>query len=156
MFPLQGSQGEQQRPKCFKTCMQERFKERGKSQRGDTSRPDRSQHGDSFLDRSQHGDSYSPDRSQRGDSTWPERTKRTDKQRKSNNPYVFEDDHFTARLKSEYGNVRFLQKFTDRSDLFQGIENYRVAFLEAEPQTFIIPNHWDADALVFVANGIFT
>ncbi|KAI3732390.1 hypothetical protein L1987_63595 [Smallanthus sonchifolius] len=118
----QGSQGEQQRPQCFKPCMQKRFQDQGKSQRGrDTSRP--------------------------------ERTRRTDKQQQSNNPYVFEDHHFTARLETEHGNVKVLQKFTDRSDLFQGIEKYRVAFLEADPQTFIIPNHWDADALIFVANG---
>lgn len=74
-------------------------------------------------------------------------------QQRSNNPYVFEDHHFTTRLETEQGNVRVLQKFTDRSELFQGIEKYRVAILEAEPQTFVIPNHWDADALVYVVNG---
>lgn len=73
-----------------------------------------------------------------------------------NNPYVFEDHHFTTRIESEQGSVRVLQKFTDRSELFQGIGKYRVAILEAQPQTFIIPNHWDADALFFVANGIKT
>nr|XP_043638379.1 vicilin Cor a 11.0101 [Erigeron canadensis] len=74
-------------------------------------------------------------------------------QQQSNNPYVFQEQHFTAKLETELGNVRVLQKFTDRSELFNGIEKYRVAFLEAEPQTFIIPNHWDADCLVYVANG---
>ncbi|KAI3678896.1 hypothetical protein L6452_38200 [Arctium lappa] len=75
-------------------------------------------------------------------------------QQGSNNPYVFEDRHFTTRLESQLGNVRILQKFTDRSaELFRGIEEYRVGFLEAEPQTFIIPNHWDADALLCVVNG---
>ncbi|XP_024982165.1 vicilin-like antimicrobial peptides 2-2 [Cynara cardunculus var. scolymus] len=76
-----------------------------------------------------------------------------DEGQRSNNPYVFEDRHFTTRLESQLGNVRVLQKFTDRSELFRGIEEYRVGFLEAEPQTFIIPNHWDADALLFVVNG---
>ncbi|KAK9070118.1 hypothetical protein SSX86_010518 [Deinandra increscens subsp. villosa] len=119
----QGSQGEQQRPQCFQTCMQKRLGDRGTS-RG------------------------------RGDPRRPERTRRTDRQQhQSNTPYVFEDRHFTARLENEHGNVRVLQKFTDRSELFQGIEKYRVAFLEAEPQTFVVPNHWDADALIFVANG---
>ncbi|KAE9464016.1 hypothetical protein C3L33_04118, partial [Rhododendron williamsianum] len=32
-------------------------------------------------------------------------------------------------------------------------ENYRVAILEADPQTFIVPNHWDAEAIIFVAKG---
>ncbi|KAI7747799.1 hypothetical protein M8C21_010822 [Ambrosia artemisiifolia] len=119
----QGSQGEQQRPQCFQSCMQKRIQEQGRRQSGDTSRP--------------------------------EITRRTDKphRQQSNNPYVFEDHHFTARLETEHGNVRVLQKFTDRSELFNGIEKYRAAFLEAEPQTFIVPNHWDADVLVFVANG---
>ncbi|KAL8252980.1 hypothetical protein R6Q59_036673 [Mikania micrantha] len=113
----QGSQGEQQRPQCFQTCMQKRFRDYERSRGHDT------------------------------------RTRRTDKRQQSNNPYVFKDQHFTARLETEHGNLRVLQKFTDRSDLFQGIEKYRFAYLEAEPQTFVIPNHWDADTLVFVANG---
>lgn len=79
--------------------------------------------------------------------------KSSGQQQQSNNPYVFEDHHFTTRLETEQGNIRVLQKFTDRSDLFRGIEKYRVAILEAEPQTFIIPNHWDADALIYVVNG---
>ncbi|KAD4584463.1 hypothetical protein E3N88_22064 [Mikania micrantha] len=113
----QGSQGEQQRPQCFQTCMQKRFRDYERSRGHDT------------------------------------RTRRTDKRQQSNNPYVFKDQHFTARLETEHGNLRVLQKFTDRSDLFQGIEKYRFAYLVAEPQTFVIPNHWDADTLVFVANG---
>ncbi|KAJ0944035.1 putative rmlC-like jelly roll protein [Helianthus annuus] len=32
-------------------------------------------------------------------------------------------------------------------DFFNGIEKYRAAFLEAEHQTFVVPNHWDADVL---------
>ncbi|KAM0064829.1 putative rmlC-like cupin domain superfamily, rmlC-like jelly roll protein [Helianthus debilis subsp. tardiflorus] len=47
----------------------------------------------------------------------------------------------------------FFQKFNDRSELFNGIVKYRDAFLEAEPQTFVVPNHWDADVLFYVANG---
>ncbi|MFS7947678.1 putative rmlC-like jelly roll protein [Helianthus anomalus] len=49
---------------------------------------------------------------------------------------------------------RVFQKYNDRSELFNGIEKYRLAFLEAEPQTFVIPNHWDADVLFYVANDI--
>ncbi|KAJ9543030.1 hypothetical protein OSB04_022737 [Centaurea solstitialis] len=71
----------------------------------------------------------------------------------SNNPYVFEDRHFTARLESQLGNVRVLQKFNGPIGDFPGIEEYRVGFLEAEPETFIIPNHWDAEAVLFVVNG---
>jgi len=72
---------------------------------------------------------------------------------KGQNPYVFEDRHFVTGMQTKQGRVRILQKFTDRSKLLRGIENYRIAILEAEPQTFVVPNHWDADAVVFVANG---
>ncbi|KAL3849885.1 hypothetical protein ACJIZ3_011767 [Penstemon smallii] len=70
-----------------------------------------------------------------------------------NNPYVFEDRHFITGIQTQHGRVRFLPKFTERSELFRGIENFRVSVLEADPQTFIVPSHWDADALFFVANG---
>ena len=73
----------------------------------------------------------------------------------SGNPYVFQDEHFTTKFKTQEGRVRVLQKFTKRSKLFEGIENFRVMIFEANPQTFITPNHWDADAIFFVAQGEF-
>lgn len=68
-------------------------------------------------------------------------------------PYVFDDQHWTTKLKAEEGRVRVLQKFTKRSKLFKGIENFRVLMFEANPQTFVVPNHWDADVVLFVAQG---
>ncbi|KAL0458170.1 UNVERIFIED_CONTAM: Vicilin-like antimicrobial peptides 2-2 [Sesamum latifolium] len=68
-------------------------------------------------------------------------------------PYVFEDQHFITGFRTQHGRMRVLQKFTDRSELLRGIENYRVAILEAEPQTFVVPNHWDAETVIFVAKG---
>lgn len=69
------------------------------------------------------------------------------------NPYVFEDRHFFTGFKTQHGTLRILQKFTERSKLLRGIENFRVAVIEAKPHTFLVPNHWDADGVVFVANG---
>ncbi|XP_021680546.2 LOW QUALITY PROTEIN: vicilin Cor a 11.0101-like [Hevea brasiliensis] len=69
------------------------------------------------------------------------------------NPYVFEEHHFTSRVKSEHGRIDVLQKFTKEAKFLRGIENYRVAILEANPQTFVAPSHWDADAVLFVAKG---
>ncbi|XP_076902097.1 vicilin Cor a 11.0101-like [Bidens hawaiensis] len=120
-----GSQGEQQGPQCFQTCMQEQLRESGKGQSGDT-RPE---------------PTYRPE---------------TGKQhhQQSNNPYVFQEHDFTTRLETEHGFVNFLKKFTEQSEeFFKGIEQFRAAILEAEPLTFIQPTHWDADSLVFVANG---
>lgn len=70
-------------------------------------------------------------------------------------PYVFEDQHWSTKVKTEEGRVRVLKKFTKRSKLFKGIENYRVMIFEANPQTFVVPNHWDADVVLFVAQGKF-
>ncbi|XP_074316752.1 vicilin Cor a 11.0101-like [Silene latifolia] len=69
------------------------------------------------------------------------------------NPYVFNDEDFTTLFKTEEGKVKVLEKFTERSELFRGIENIRMLFFEANPQTFFIPSHWDSDILFFVAQG---
>lgn len=66
---------------------------------------------------------------------------------------MFEDQHFTTKVETQHGRVKILQNFRERSKLLRGIENYRVAILEADPQTFIVPNHWDAEAIIFVAKG---
>ncbi|KAL3829810.1 hypothetical protein ACJIZ3_018612 [Penstemon smallii] len=68
-------------------------------------------------------------------------------------PYVFEDKHFITGMQTPHGRIRFLEKFTDRSKLLRGIENYRISTLEADPQTFTVPSHWDSDAVFFVTNG---
>ncbi|KAK9756205.1 hypothetical protein RND81_01G080700 [Saponaria officinalis] len=71
----------------------------------------------------------------------------------SGNPYVFQEEHFSTHLRTQEGRVRVLPKFTKMSKLFEGIENYRVLLFEANPQTFVVPNHWDADTVFFVAQG---
>ena len=71
-------------------------------------------------------------------------------------PYVFEDEHFETSVRTEEGRVHILRKFTEKSKLLKGIENYRVGFLEANPNTFIAPVHFDADTIFFVANGKFS
>lgn len=68
-------------------------------------------------------------------------------------PYVFQERHFLTGLQSQHGRISVLPKFTDRSPLLRGIENYRVGIFESEPQTFVLPKHWDADIVFFVANG---
>lgn len=66
---------------------------------------------------------------------------------KSGKPCVFEDHHFKTKIKTQEGRVRVLKRFTKRSKLFKGIDNYRVVIFEANPRTFVVPNHWDADVL---------
>ncbi|CAI9774335.1 unnamed protein product [Fraxinus pennsylvanica] len=69
------------------------------------------------------------------------------------NPYVFDDRHFTTGLQTQHGRLRILQNFAERSKLLLGIGNYRVAVLEAQPHTFIVPNHQDVNTLLYVAQG---
>lgn len=74
------------------------------------------------------------------------------------NPYVFEDKHFEGGGETETvgeGRVRILQKFTERSELLRGIENYRVSIVEANPSSFVIPMHFDAEIVLFVAEGMY-
>ncbi|CAL9777145.1 unnamed protein product [Musa acuminata subsp. burmannicoides] len=49
--------------------------------------------------------------------------------------------------------LEVLERFARRSDHLLGVDNYRLAVLEAEPQTFIMPCHWDAEQVVYVMQG---
>lgn len=77
-----------------------------------------------------------------------------EKEGRKENPYVFEERHFTSKARSEHGRLDVLQKFTEESGVLRGIENYRVAVVEAAPQTFVSPTHWDSHAVLFVASGM--
>ncbi|XP_030493178.2 vicilin Cor a 11.0101-like [Cannabis sativa] len=79
------------------------------------------------------------------------RSEETTERRSS--PYVFEDEHFETSVKTEEGRVHILRKFTEKSKLLKGIENYRIGFLEANPNAFIAPVHLDADCVFFVSTG---
>ena len=67
--------------------------------------------------------------------------------------YQFEDEDFESRVETDEGSVQVLQRFTKRFKLLRGIENYRVAILEADPLTFISPAHFHAELVLFVAKG---
>ncbi|PPS07745.1 hypothetical protein GOBAR_AA12905 [Gossypium barbadense] len=51
------------------------------------------------------------------------------------------------------GRVDLLTKFTHNSDILRGIENYRLALLVASPKSFVVPNHFDANAIFVVTQG---
>ncbi|GLT77852.1 hypothetical protein SLA2020_494070 [Shorea laevis] len=69
------------------------------------------------------------------------------------NPYYFHSQRFQSRHRSEEGHVRSLERFTERSELLRGIENYRLLILEANPNTFVLPHHIDADCALIVVRG---
>ncbi|OVA05422.1 Cupin 1 [Macleaya cordata] len=88
-----------------------------------------------------------------GYTDWRRRSEEEQQQEQENNPYYYSDQHFRTRIRTSEGHVRLLQRFTEKSELLRGIDNYRVAILEANPNTFIIPNHQDADSLLYVVKG---
>ncbi|XP_065861123.1 vicilin Pis v 3.0101-like [Euphorbia lathyris] len=98
---------------------------------------------------------YGKEKSLRGEGEGHSRSteEEEDEDEERENPYVFEDQHFTSIIRTRHGRIDVLQKFTDKSGLLRGIEHYRVAFLEANPQTFVAPTHVDADSVLFVATG---
>ncbi|XAR61182.1 hypothetical protein NMG60_11034815, partial [Bertholletia excelsa] len=63
----------------------------------------------------------------------------------------FRGPSFHYQFKTQHGRVWILQRFTERSSFLHGVENYRMAILEADPQTLIVPTHFDAEAIFFVA-----
>ncbi|XP_060179383.1 vicilin Cor a 11.0101-like [Lycium barbarum] len=70
-----------------------------------------------------------------------------------NNPYLFESQRFRSRFRARHGDFRVLEKFSERSELLRGIEKFRVAVLEFEPQSFMLPHHCDDEAIFVVVRG---
>ncbi|XP_062024244.1 vicilin Jug r 6.0101-like [Rosa rugosa] len=74
-------------------------------------------------------------------------------QQQDQNPYLFEDQDFETQIETDQGRVQILQKFTDKSDLLRGIENFRIGSLVTKPHSFVAPHHHDADCVLFVFQG---
>lgn len=74
-------------------------------------------------------------------------------QQQDQNPYLFEDEDFETEIETEQGRVQVLQKFTEKSNLLRGIENFRIGVLVTQPHSFIAPHHLDADSVLFVFQG---
>ncbi|MQM19337.1 hypothetical protein Taro_052339 [Colocasia esculenta] len=92
------------------------------------------------------------ERGGRDDETNPRREE-GEEQQEGRSPYFFDQQSFRHRVRTEHGNVRMLERFTKRSELLRAIEHYRLAFLEANPNAFVLPHHIDADTICYVAKG---
>jgi hypothetical protein len=86
----------------------------------------------------------------RGEGSGDEREQEHEQSRR---PYVFDRRSFRRVVRSEQGSVRALRPFHEASKLLRGIRNYRVAILEANPRSFIVPSHTDAHCIGYVAQG---
>lgn len=80
---------------------------------------------------------------------------KTKQQRESDNPYYFDSQSFESRYSTQEGQMRVLQRFSEKSDLLLGMDKFRVGIYEANPKTFMLPHHWDADSVVFVMKGVY-
>ncbi|KAK2980624.1 hypothetical protein RJ640_011432, partial [Escallonia rubra] len=74
-------------------------------------------------------------------------------EQEENNPYFFKAQRFQSRFRTQEGHVRVLEKFSKRTELLRGIENYRLAILEASPNTFVVPHHFDAETIFVILRG---
>ncbi|XP_027909591.1 beta-conglycinin beta subunit 1-like [Vigna unguiculata] len=70
------------------------------------------------------------------------------------NPFYFNSDKwFHTLYRNQYGHLRVLQRFDQRSEQIQNLENYRLVEFKSKPNTLLLPHHADADLLLFVLNG---
>ncbi|XP_024197391.1 vicilin-like [Rosa chinensis] len=150
----QGQQEQQQ--KCRQQCAQQLSqRERQqiceqrcqRQQRGDQQQQQQCQRRcQQQLEQGQHGQSQNyrrerEDQQSRGQS-------------QMNNPYYFPSDMFQQKFRSQEGGMYVLERFTkNENKLLRGIRNYRLAIIEAKPNTFVLRHHCDAESIFVVING---
>lgn len=78
---------------------------------------------------------------------------RGSEEEEENNPYYFHSQRFRYRVRSDSGHMRVLQRFSQKSHLLRGIDNYRLAILEANPSTLVVPHHSDAETILVLLKG---
>ncbi|KNA10303.1 hypothetical protein SOVF_145560 [Spinacia oleracea] len=69
------------------------------------------------------------------------------------NPYYFNSKSFESRYSTREGHMKVLQRFSEKSNLLLGIDRFRIGIYEANPNTFMLPHHWDADSVLFFIKG---
>ncbi|KAF6146344.1 hypothetical protein GIB67_020438 [Kingdonia uniflora] len=89
----------------------------------------------------------------RGDNPQQEESEEQQQQQQDNNPYYFDQRSFKDRTRTQDGYLSVLPNFSERSEILRGLENYRLAIFEANPNTFWRPDYWDADTVMLVVKG---
>uniref|UniRef100_A0ACD5ZYY5 Uncharacterized protein n=1 Tax=Avena sativa TaxID=4498 RepID=A0ACD5ZYY5_AVESA len=87
-------------------------------------------------------------RGRRGD-----REREGEQEQDSHRPYVFGPRSFRHIVRSDKGFIKAIRPFNEESRLLRGIKNYRVAIMEADPRSFVVPGYTDADGIGYVAQG---
>ncbi|CAK8564937.1 unnamed protein product [Lathyrus sativus] len=76
-------------------------------------------------------------------------TSRSDRE----NPFIFESNRFQTLFENENGHIRLLQKFDQRSKIFENLQNYRLLEYKSKPHTIFLPQYTDADFILVVLSG---
>jgi hypothetical protein len=129
--------GEQEQGRGHRGGDREREQEQGRGHRG----------GDRERERQQE-----QGRGHRGGDR--EREGEHGQEQESRRPYVFGPRSFQRIVRSEQGFIKAIRPFQEESRLLRGIKNYRVAIMEANPRSFMVPGFSDADGVGYVAQGL--
>ncbi|XP_066386537.1 globulin-1 S allele-like [Miscanthus floridulus] len=127
-----------QRARCVEQCREEE-REKQQEERGGRHEHEHDRSG-------RRGD-------RRGEGSSGDEREREREQEQGRRPYVFDRRSFRRVVRSEQGSVRALRPFLEASKLLRGIRNYRVAVLEANPRSFVVPSHTDAHCIGYVVQG---
>nr|QBZ93319.1 beta-conglycinin alpha subunit [Glycine tomentella] len=72
---------------------------------------------------------------------------------KNKNPFYFGSNRFETLFKNQYGHIRALQRFNQRSPQLQNLQDYCILEFNSKPNTLLLPKHVDADSLIVMLNG---
>ncbi|KAE9612198.1 hypothetical protein Lal_00022198 [Lupinus albus] len=73
--------------------------------------------------------------------------------RRQRNPYHFSSQRFQTLYKNRNGKIRVLERFDQRTNRLENLQNYRIVEFQSKPNTLILPKHSDADYVLVVLNG---
>ncbi|XP_072955843.1 vicilin Cor a 11.0101-like [Typha angustifolia] len=161
----QSRHGSQERMQCQRRCQEEYEQQRERGSRGMEDREDpqtklrecrqkcQQQHGEEQDQRRCEQWCEERYRERRGSSRDNPHREEEEERSTEENPYMFDRQSFRHQFRSEHGHLRILRNFAEKSPLLIGIANYRLAILEANPRTFVMPSHWDADTVLYVVRG---
>lgn len=67
---------------------------------------------------------------------------------KQNNPYHFSFNSFHTLFKNQYGHIRLLQRFNQRSPQLENLRDYHVVEFKFNPNALFLPHHADSEFLL--------
>ncbi|OIW13148.1 hypothetical protein TanjilG_15052 [Lupinus angustifolius] len=88
----------------------------------------------------------------RGGNKGKRESKRSDS-RRQRNPYYFSSERFQTLYRNRNGQIRVLERFDQRTNRLENLQNYRIVEFQSKPNTLILPKHSDADYILVVLNG---